>query len=151
MHQWKCELVVDQVQRNEASIRAGGFSHGCRYTTCCFFVATRNSNIDKRSYRAVAISSTCYRDGRTGSFHLHVIDDSIHPKERTKKSVWTEKGDNYCSLVKERPWAEHLTSLPKRGGWVLFWVFHINCNHERVSCHVYSDSMTPKQIIGQIL
>ena len=51
-------------------------------------VATRNSNIDKRSYGAVVISSTCHHDGRRGSFQLlHVSHDSTHPKERTKKSL----------------------------------------------------------------
>ena len=49
------------------------------------FVATRNSNIDKRSYGAVAISLTCHRDGWRGS--LHVSDDSTHPKEEQKKSL----------------------------------------------------------------
>ena len=82
----------------------------------------------------MAISSTCHRDGRTGSFHLHVIDDSIYPKERTKKSVWTEKGDNYHSLAEERPWAERLTSLPKRGGGggVCALLSVSAFNHERV-------------------
>ena len=49
------------------------------------FVATRNSNIDKRSYGAVAISLTCHRDGWRGSFQLlHVSDDSTHPKEEQR-------------------------------------------------------------------
>ena len=33
----------------------------------------------------------------------------------------------YCSLMKECPWAEHLTSLPKQGAGTL------TSNHERMS------------------
>ena len=49
--------------------------------------------------------------------------------------------DVYCSLMKEHPWAEHLTSPPKRGvlvdvlssASVLTWKEHPG--------HVYSDSI----------
>ena len=45
----------------------------------------------------------------------------------------------YCSLTKERPWAEHLTSLPKRGVGTLLSVSAIN--HERAPMYIYSDSL----------
>ena len=56
----------------------------------------------------------------------------------------------YHSLPKTSPWAEHLTSLPKRGGGRSFDSSHLTtkeCPH-----HVYSDSKAglkpSKQIIG---
>ena len=49
----------------------------------------------------------------------------------------------YCSLMKEHPWAEHLTSLSKRGAGALLSVSAFN--HERVPCHVYSCSIPSKQ------
>ena len=48
----------------------------------------------------------------------------------------------YCSLAKERLWAEHLTSLPKWG------VGTLECFRERAPM---SDSMPLKQIIGQTI
>ena len=42
--------------------------------------------------------------------------------------------ENYCSLAKESPWAEHLTSLPKRGVGALSIVSAFN--HERVPMSV---------------
>ena len=55
----------------------------------------------------------------------------------------------YCSLAKERPWVEHLTGLPK-SGWVLFWVL-LHLTTKGRPCHVYSDSIPSKHIIGQII
>ena len=49
----------------------------------------------------------------------------------------------YCSVAKEHPWAEHLTSQPKRGVGAL-------TTKERPH-HVYSDSMPLKQVIGQAI
>ena len=55
-----------------------------------------------------------------------------------------------CSLVKEqRPWVEHL-QVCQRGGWALFWVFPHLTTKER-PCHVNSDLMPLKQIIGQTI
>ena len=54
---------------------------------------------------------------------------------------------NYRSLTKERPWAKHLTSLPKRGVGALSSVPHF-ATKER-PCYVYSNSMPSKQIIGK--
>ena len=45
----------------------------------------------------------------------------------------------YCSLTKEHPWVEHLTSLPKRGVDPLLSVFTFN--HERAPIYAYSDSL----------
>ena len=42
----------------------------------------------------------------------------------------------YRSLRRERPWVEHLTSVAA-------------FNKKEHPCHVYSDSMSSKQIIGQ--
>ena len=52
----------------------------------------------------------------------------------------------YRSLTKKGPWAEHLTSLPKR--WVGALSTVSAFNHKRASCHVYSDLKSLKQIIG---
>ena len=43
---------------------------------------------------------------------------------------------NYCSLAKECPWAEHLTSLPKRGLGALLSVSTFTTKER--PCHVYS-------------
>ena len=51
----------------------------------------------------------------------------------------------YRSLMKEHPWADHLTSLPKKGVGAL-WVFLHLTIKERPR-HVYRDSMPSKQII----
>ena len=51
----------------------------------------------------------------------------------------------YCSLAKERPWAEHLTSLLKRGVGTLLSVLHLTMKEHPV----HSESMPSKQIIGQ--
>ena len=47
------------------------------------------------------------------------------------------------------PWAELLTSLPKRGVGTILSVSHLVM--KVCPCHVYSDSMPMKQIIGQII
>ena len=54
-----------------------------------------------------------------------------------------------CSLVKECPWAEHLTSLQKRGVGIFLMFPHLTM--KECPCHVYNDSMPPKQIIRQII
>ena len=54
----------------------------------------------------------------------------------------------YRGLAKQCPWAEHLTS-PLRGEWALFRVLPHLTTKER-QCHVYSDSIPSKQIIGPI-
>ena len=45
----------------------------------------------------------------------------------------------YHSLAKERPWAEHLKSLSKRGVGALSSVFAFN--HERALMYAYRDSL----------
>ena len=54
----------------------------------------------------------------------------------------------YRSLVKERPWVEHLTSLPKRGLGTLLRVSPFN--HERAPMYAYSDPQN-HWIIGQTI
>ena len=51
------------------------------------------------------------------------------------------------NLTKESPWAEHLTSLPKRGVGAFLKVQPLITKEH--PCHVYSDLMHSKQIIGQ--
>ena len=51
----------------------------------------------------------------------------------------------YRSLAKEE---EHLTSPSKRGVGVLSSVLHLTTKDP---CHVYSDSMPPKQVIRQTI
>ena len=51
---------------------------------------------------------------------------------------------------KKGPWAEHLTSLPKRGGGALFRLFLHLTAKERPR-HVYSDSKPTKQIAHRIM
>ena len=55
--------------------------------------------------------------------------------------------DNY-SLAKECPWAEHFTSLPKRGVSALLSVPHLTTKER--PCPVYSNSMPLKQITEQL-
>ena len=57
--------------------------------------------------------------------------------------------NQYHGLTKERPWAEHLTSLPRRVVCALSSVSALI--HEEDLCHVYSDSLPSKQITGQII
>ena len=45
----------------------------------------------------------------------------------------------YHILAKECPWAEHLTSLPKRGVGALSSVSGFNHEFQRVPMYVYSD------------
>ena len=52
----------------------------------------------------------------------------------------------YHSLSKKGPWAEYLTSLPKRGLGALSTVSHLTM--KEFPRHVYSDLKPSKQIIG---
>ena len=52
----------------------------------------------------------------------------------------------FRSLAKKGPWAEHLTSLPKRGVGALSTVSAFN--YERAATSCYNDSKPSKQIIG---
>ena len=61
------------------------------------------------------------------------------------KSSWQDTS-KYRSLAKERPWAEHLTSLPK---WVDALSSGSALTTKEHPCHGCSDSMPSKQIIGQ--
>ena len=61
----------------------------------------------------------------------------IHPPSTTHASC----------LVERVPWAEHLTSLPKRGVGALSSVSHLTT--KECPCHVYSNLMPLKQTIGQ--
>ena len=58
-------------------------------------------------------------------------------------------GHLYSSLTKEYPLAEELTNLPKRGVGALCSVSILTM--KELPCHVYSDLMPSKQIIGQII
>ena len=53
------------------------------------------------------------------------------------------------SLAKERPWAEHLTSLPKNGVGAFLIVFALN--HKRASMSCLQHSILSKEIVGQII
>ena len=66
-----------------------------------------------------------------------ILSNSLHMQGKTV----------YHSFMKERPWAEHLTSLPKRGMGALS--MHLTMKEH--PCHAYSDLMSSKQIIGQTI
>ena len=55
----------------------------------------------------------------------------------------------YRHLVKERPWVEHLTSLPKRGVGAMLSVSHLSTKVR--PWHVYSNSRPSNQITGQTI
>ena len=55
----------------------------------------------------------------------------------------------YCSLTKECPWAELLTSLPKKGEGAVLSVSTFILTTKDRPCHIYSDLMTSKKILGQ--
>ena len=55
----------------------------------------------------------------------------------------------YHSLAKERPWTEHLTSLPKRGVGALSSVSTFK--HKRVPMSCLQHPRPTKQIIGRTL
>ena len=55
--------------------------------------------------------------------------------------------DTYRNLVKERTWAEHLTSLPKQGVGALLSVSAFNHERAPMSCL----HMPSKQKIGQTI
>ena len=61
-------------------------------------------------------------------------------KSKKKESQRLIKEMQYCSLPKDRPWAEHLTSMPKRGVGALLSVSAFLMMKER-SRYVYSDSI----------
>ena len=84
---------------------------------------------------------------------LHKCRSCVHWNPKQLSSVQIHRYSKcvctYCSLAKERPWAEHLTR-PSKKGVVLFWVFLHSTTKER-PCHVYSDLMPSKQITRQTL
>ena len=94
-------------------------------------------------------ASEAYLQGNNGQA-LYYYEEAIRIAEQNKgvRSYRHHRCHNYHSLAKERPWTEHLTNLPK--GWALFWVFP-HLTSDECPCHVYSDSMPSKQIIGQTL
>ena len=57
----------------------------------------------------------------------------------------------YRSLAKERPWAEHLTSLPIKGVGAVLSVFIIIITMKERPCYIYNDSMPLKRITGQLI
>ena len=54
-----------------------------------------------------------------------------------------------CSLTKECPWVELLTSLPKKGEGAVLSVSTFILTTKDRPCHIYSDLMTSKKILGQ--
>ena len=57
--------------------------------------------------------------------------DETSPGTREYRTWWVIL--MYCILTKERPWVEHLTSLPR----AFFWVF-LHLTMKEHPCHVYS-------------
>ena len=66
--------------------------------------------------------------------------DETSPGTREYRTWWVIL--MYRILTKERPWVEHLTSLPR----TFFWVF-LHLTMKEHPCHVYSNLMPSKQII----
>ena len=61
------------------------------------------------------------------------------PEQTTLPLLEVGTPDIYCSLVKEHPWAEHLTSMPKRGMGALLNA--TTFSHKRESMYAYNDSL----------
>ena len=61
------------------------------------------------------------------------------PEQTTLPLLEVGTPDIYCSFVKEHPWAEHLTSMPKRGVGALLNA--TTFNHEEASMYAYNDSL----------
>ena len=74
-------------------------------------------------------------------------EEKVKRRKRKEEELAEERSrEVYRSLTKKGPWAEHLTSLPKRGVGDLSTVPHLTTK-ERPH-HVYSDSKPSKQIIA---
>ena len=65
---------------------------------------------------------------------LVAIASSIRPSSRKVHCFTSGDRRQYCSLIKECPWAKHLTSLPKRGVSALSSVSASNHKKEHSSC-----------------